>query len=61
MSSSGSGAIVTMRSQSGGLNAVKLVKPIIATLPAVAMAMRNESRPNSDAFFLEVVSSLVAM
>jgi hypothetical protein len=42
MIKNGSGAIVAMRSHPGGLKVVKLVKPIIATLPAAAIAKRNE-------------------
>jgi hypothetical protein len=45
MVKNGSGAIVAMRSHPGGLKEVKLVKPIIVTLPAVAIAKSNERMP----------------
>jgi hypothetical protein len=61
MIANGSGAIVAMRSQPGGLKGVKLVKPIIITLPVVASAKRNERTPCSNPFFFEVVISFVNM
>jgi hypothetical protein len=45
MTANGSSAIVAMRSHPGGLKVVKLVKPIIATLPAAGIAKRNEITP----------------
>jgi hypothetical protein len=48
--------MVVIRSHPGGLNAVKLVKPISATLPAAANADRNERTPKRDPFFVDIVS-----
>jgi hypothetical protein len=60
MINNGSGAMVVMRSHPGGLKAVKLVKPIIATLPAVKIADRNERTPRSDTRWLAVDGPLVS-
>jgi hypothetical protein len=61
MIANGSGAMVVMRSHPGGLKAVKLVKPIIATLPDARTADRNERTPRSEPRWYDVDGPLVPM
>jgi hypothetical protein len=45
MIKNGSGAMVAMRSHPAGSKGVKLINPIMVTLPAVVIAKSNERMP----------------